>query len=269
MVRYPSDAKIAEDMVSNLESLQLTPAQIKRLKELYLTRESNNSTPYVVPAKPVTRTVVMNLEPGVAPPVIRLSRGQQSSIVFSDANGNPWMINRVSINRQIFRDGRADSAAANKDEPPTNVLSLEPLAPMAYGNVSVQLNGLSTPLIFTLVSGQEEVDVRLDTKVPGRNPDAGSTVSVTSMPTIDGDLAYFLDGTPPEKAKRLNVRGLAGTTAWSYQNNLYLRTQAAAQHPAYISAARSTSGLSVYRYVGVPDMVTVLAGGRAVTIFIE
>lgn len=263
---YPNDSQIAEDLIRNLEQLQLTPQQAGRVKQLYLEREEINAFPYVTPANPVTRTLAVNLEPGVAPPVIRLSRGQQSSIVFSDVNGNPWLIQRVSLNRQLFSDGQTGS---NGDTEPTNVLSLEPLRPVVYGNVSVSLKGLSTPIIFTLISGQDDVDVRVDAKAPGRNPDAGGTVSVSSLPTIDGDLPYFMDGTPPKEAKRLQVRGLEGTTAWFYQNNLYLRTNATAQYPAYIAAARSTSGVSVYRYAGLHDTVTLLTGGRAVTVFIE
>ncbi|CAM3658712.1 DotH/IcmK family type IV secretion protein [Bordetella flabilis] len=268
-VEYPSDAQISEDMIRDLEQLQLTPEQTARVKRLYLQREGYKATPYVAPARPVTRTLAVNLEPGVPPPIIRLSRGQQSSIVFSDVNGNPWMIKRVSLNRQLFSDGHTEGGGAGKDETPTNVLALEPLSPVVYGNVSVQLNGLSTPVILTLISGQDDVDVRVDAKVPGRNPDASGTVSITSLPTIDSDLPYFMDGTPPEQAKRLRVRGLEGTVAWSYHNNLYLRTNATAQYPAYIAAARSTSGVSVYRYAGLHDTVTLLAGGRAVTIFIE
>lgn len=269
-VVYPSSTQISEEMIRDLEQLQLSPEQAARVKELYLRRETINATPYVAPANPITRTLAVNLEPGVAPPVIRLSRGQQSSIVFSDVNGNPWMIKRVSLNRQLFSDGHSEGAAGgNKDEEPINVLSLEPLKPVVYGNVSVTLNGLSTPIILTLISGQSDVDVRVDAKVPGRNPNAGATVSVTSMPTIDSDLPYFMDGTPPKQAKRLRVRGLEGTTAWAYHNNLYLRTHATAQYPAYLAAARSTSGVSVYRYSGLHDTVTLLIGGRAVTVFIE
>lgn len=265
-VVYPDNSQIAEELIQDLESLQLTPEQVSRVKQLYLQREQVNATPYITPANPVTRTLAVNLEPGIPPPLLRLSRGQQSSIVFSDVNGNPWFIKKVSLNRQIFSDGQE---GAGQDEEASNVLSLEPLKPMAYGNVSVTLNGLSTPVIFTLVSGQDDVDVRVDAKIPGYNPDAGHSVSVTSLPTIDGELVYFMDGVPPKEAKRLNVRGLDGTTAWEYGGNLYLRTRASAQYPAYRNAARSTSGVSVYRYEGLYDTVTLLAGGRAVTVFVE
>ncbi len=267
-VVYPSSAEITEGMIRDLEELQLSPEQLSRVKKIYLERETSSATPYQAPANPITRTLAVNLEPGVAPPVIRLSRGQQSSIVFSDVNGNPWFIKRVSLNRDLFQDGR-EGGQGGKDEEATNVLSLEPIKPVVFGNVAVTLNGLATPVILTLLSNQEDVDVRVDAKVPGRNPDAGATVSVTSMPSIDQDLAYFMDGTPPAQAKRLRVRGLDNTTAWSYRNKLYLRTHATAQWPAYQNAARSTSGVSIYRYSNVHDTVTLLTGGRAVTVFIE
>lgn len=268
-VVYPRPEDIVEDSVGDIEDLQLTPAQIDRLKQIYLSREKHKAMPYTSPAKPITRTMFVSLDPGVSPPVLRLTRGQQTSIVFSDAGGQPWFIENVSMNRQLFSDGR-QGAAAGAQQQPTNVLTIEPLSPAAYGNVTVTLRSLSTPVIFVLTSAQKEVDMRVDAKIPGRNPDAiESIATINTMPSIDNALTYFLDGVPPKEARRLQVSGLDGVEAWLYRENLYVRAKADAQYPAYLSAARSTSGVSVYRYAGQHNSVTFLTGGQAVTVFIQ
>lgn len=269
-VVYPPADAIVERAVRQIENMQLTPEQVERLKSIYIERQQQRSMPYLNPAKPVTRTLLVNLDPGVAPPTLRLSRGQQTSLVFSDVSGQPWMIEKVSMNRQLFSDGRAIGAGqGGQTEAPTNVLSIEALSPAAYGNVTVTLRGQSTPVIFVLTTGQAEVDMRVDAKVPGRNPDAEAEVSVQAAPGLDNAMPYFLDGVPPASAKRLKVTGLDGAEAWVYDRNLYVKARANAQYPAYFAAARSTSGVSVYRYVGVPKAATFTIGGRAQTAFFE
>ncbi len=273
-VVYPRTTDVVEGVIGDIEDLQLTPEQFERLKKIYLERERQKSSPYASPAKPITRTMFVSLDPGVSPPALRLTRGQQTSIVFSDVSGQPWFIENVSLNRQLFSDGRQNAQAATSQQQQirqqaTNVLTIEPLAPAAYGNVTVTLRGLSTPVIFVLTSAQQEVDMRVDAKVPGRNPDAIDSVTVSTLPSIDSALSYFLDGVPPKDARRLKVSGLEGTEAWLYRENLYVRAKADAQYPAYMSAARSTSGVSVYRYAGLHNSITFTTGGQAVTVFIE
>lgn len=270
-VVYPARAEVVQDAVADIEDAQLTPEQYNKIKQIFLTRERLKATPYVTPPKPVTRTLAINLDPGISPPVIRLTRGQQTSIVFSDANGDPWFVDKVSLNRTLFSDGREkDAGSKDAAEKGTNVVTLEPTTPAAYGNVTVTLNGLSTPVILILTSAQDQVDMRVDAKIPGRNPDAIATVSsILTMPNIDAALTYFLDGVPPKEARVLKVTGMEGVSAWSYRDNLYVRAKAAVQYPAYMSAARSTTGMSVYRFSSQHSSVTFLTGGQAVTIFIQ
>lgn len=265
-VVYPSLNQIVEAQVSDTEDTQLTPDQVKRIKELGLNAERQRATPYTNLPKPITRTLAVNLDPGIAPPVIRLARGQLSSMVFSDAAGSPWFIESIAMNRSLFSDGRADNA---KDQAPTNVLTIEPLTTAAYGNVTVQLKGLNTPVIFVLSTAQKEVDMRVDAKIPGRNPDGYVVSEVSDLPKMDDALTLFLDNVPPRDARRLRVSGMEGVAAWFYQDSLYLRAKGEAQYPAYLSAAKSTSGMSVYKFSGAHNSVTLLSGGRAVTIFIE
>ncbi len=268
-VVYPRTDDVVNDVVSEVEDLTLTPEQRHRLKALFLELEREKATPYLTPPKPITRTVMVNLDPGVSPPVLRLARGQQTSLVFADMTGQPWYVEKVVLNRQLFTDGKNDQAAAANAEPPTNVLSLEPMGPASYGNVTITLRGLATPVIFILTSGQDEVDMRVDAHVPGRNPDAADLVALQTLPQIDLALSSFLDGVPPKEARRLKLDGAEDAAAWAYHDQLYVRTPGDAQYPAYISAARSTSGLSVYKFAELHSSVTILRGGRAITLFIQ
>ncbi|MDR6712106.1 intracellular multiplication protein IcmK [Pseudomonas hunanensis] len=271
-VVYPRPEDVVNETIQDVQDSQLTAAQLELVKKLWLEREKQKATPYVSPAKPVTRTLALDLDPGVSPPIVRLSKGQQSSIVFSDYAGQPWMIQNVSINRELFSDGRERGAGQGGQAgnvAPTNILTLDPATAAAYGNVTVTLRGLSTPIILILAAGQEEVDMRVDAKVPGRNPDAVARVALMNMPSIDNALTYFLDGVPPKEAQRLRVTGLDGVEAWSYRQNMYVKAKADAQYPAYTNAARSTTGVAVYRYAGLQNSVTFTTGGQAVTVFIE
>lgn len=267
-VVMPKPREVVEQAMDDIEDTQLTDEQIERLKKLYLRRERQKATPYLTASKPITRTLMVNLDPGISPPILRVTRGQLTSVVFSDMNGEPWLIKDVGLNRELFSDGR-EGAAGGQAVEATNVLTIEPRTAAAYGNVAVKLKGLSTPVIFVLAAAQQEVDLRVDSKVPGRNPDAADTVSYTTMPGIDPSLTSFLDGVPPKESRRLHVTGLANTDAWLFQDQLYVRTDADAQYPAYFSSARSTSGKAVYRFNSRQNSVTLLSNGRAVTVFIE
>lgn len=265
----PKPREVVEQAMDDIEDTQLTDEQIERLKKLYLRRERQKATPYLTAAKPITRTLMVNLDPGISPPILRVTRGQLTSVVFSDMKGEPWIIKDVGLNRDLFSDGRDSGAQGAGAVEPTNVLTIEPRTAAAFGNVAIKLKGLSTPVIFVLAAAQQEVDLRVDSKIPGRNPDAVDTVDYTTMPSIDPSLTSFLDGVPPKDARRMHVTGLVNTDAWTYQDQLYVRTDADAQYPAYFSSARSTSGKAVYRFNARQNSITLLSNGRAVTVFIE
>ena len=272
-VVFPAVADVVDEAVHEIEDAQLTPEQIARVKKMMLERETETASPYVSQPTPITRTLAVSLDPGVSPPVVRLSRGQLSSIVFSDYNGSPWIIESVHLNRESFCDqgncGGAGQGAQTTQSKPTNILTIEPKKIAAYGNVSVTMRGLATPVIFILTTAQAEIDMRIDAKIPGRNPDSIDAIAVTNAPSLDSDLMYFLDGVPPSDAQPIKVIGLESVDAWFYKNSMYVRAAADAQYPAYKNAAKSTSGLSVYRYAQFHESITFLRGGKAITIFLE
>lgn len=272
-VVYPSPEQINKEVMSDLERSQLTAEQRRKVKELNLEQQRDTASPYVNPPVPVTRSLIVDLNAGISPPVVRLAKGQSTSLVFSDMNGQPWYIDRASINCNLFsvpqcRGGNKESGAGGESEK-TNVLTIEPNTPVAYGNVTVVLKGLPTPVIFILTSGQREVDMRLDAKIPGNNPNSQAELSIQSLPTIDDSLTQFLDGVPPKNAKKMRVTGAEQISAWRYQDKLYVRANADALYPAYTNSARSTTGMSIYRFDEIYSSITFTAGGQAITAYIE
>ena len=268
---YPSGQELRQDTIQGIQEIQFSNQEMKNLKGIYIENQQMRASPYPQIGKPITRTIPLDLAPGKQPPMLNLSQGMQTSIVFSDGKGNPWFIENVSLNRTLFSDGMGGDAGAGKNENSTNILTLEPLTAAPYSNVTIKLKGMSTPVIFLLTAAKNTVDVRIDAKVPGHNPDAvtgGAVASMVNFPSSDPVLAYFLDGDPPSGARRLKVQGFAAE-AWQFDGSTYYKTSAEVQFPAYMAAARSTSGTAIYRFNGTPRSVTLLSGGRAVPTFIE
>jgi intracellular multiplication protein IcmK len=261
-VVMPKPQDVVEDTIQLMEGVTPTPDQFDRLKRLYIRKEQQQAMPYTSPAKPVTRSLLYSLEAGVTPPVVRLAQGQLTSLVFSDLQGNPWIIEKVSLDRDRFDDGGAAGE--------TNILTLWPTSAAGYSNAAIRLKGLPVPVIVQLASNQKEVDMRLDIQVPGRNPDAiGEQDETQTIPVIDHALTLFLDGVPPKDAKRLKATGLPGTEAWMFRGNMYVRTAATAQYPAYMASARSAANVRVYRYSQRLNQVVLLMNSQATTVFLE
>lgn len=268
-VRIEMDRKVKE-----LTDLQMTPEQVRQIKTMQLDQLRAAATPYPNLAEPITRSINMTMTPGIAPPVLRLSAGMLSTIVFTDAAGNPWDIQSVALNRSKFSDGinqSLNTAATDEHKNIGNILTIEPLDPAAYGNVSITLAELATPIIFTLSTGQNKVDVRVDARIPSVNPSASNRNSAAPArisTEIDDTTLLFVDGTPPIEAVAYNVSNNL-IEAWKFGENLIVRTESKILFPAYSSAVTSTSGMSVYRFDAGHQSITVSKGGSPVTIHLE
>lgn len=280
--------------VEQLKELSLQPSQIHDVKEILLNQQRANITPYTSIATPVTRSLNIKFTPGLTPPVIRLSANMLSTIVFTDAVGNPWRIVNVALNRTLFSDGsdaevqqqgsqsgQGQETAQVQRSP--NVLSIEPLNPVAYGNVAVTLEGLDTPVILLLTTDQKEVDLRVDARVPGLNPNrpvkesfsSSSSSSVSSSGGVAGSFnavddmtLLFVDGTPPKDALPLKASSHE-IEAWEFDNELVVRTNSQVIFPAYKAAVTSSSGMTVYRFDQDTKAITLSKGTASKNIYIE
>ena len=260
--------------VHNLVGLQFTPEQTKIVKGLLLQQKRSLSSPYVNTPQAKTRSLGISLNPGEEPPVIRLSAGMLSTIVFTDSSGNPWNIEKISLDRGRFSDGLGEQNEKEPDEiPETNILSIEPLDPAAFGNVTVTLKGVGAPVILMLATGQRDLDVRVDARIPGRSPTAKAMYSTGNQTSIipDGVSLQFMDGLAPEGAVEMRTDS-PNVRAWKFGGYIYVRSNFGVIQPAFLSSFRANNGMKIFRYEDSEDLKYITfstTGGTPKTVYLE
>lgn len=261
----PNQQSVVADQVQQYESGQLTPAQLKRLQQVELDRQRVLANPYNNVPAPIVRSINPDLSAGKTPPVIRVSKNLLTTVVFTDLAGNPWYIDKVIVNRDQFND----SASVSIDGQPTNILTLEPTQAIQYGTVSIMLKGKTMPVIFLLSAGQNEVDIRVDARMSGTNPDQANAnidpSSLLSVSGVDESSLGFLDGYIPQSAEQLQSSD-GGVTAWLYNNQTYVKTKFNVLYPSFHSRATTADGVNIYRFETNPKSISFLQrGGQPVT----
>lgn len=242
------------------QTAPLTPEQVIRLRrELLLRGEAvTANVTGRAPAQQVTSRYELDLSPGATPPVIRATPGQGVIVTFEDVNGKPW---RVKLG-----DNFGSAAGLTVNEFTESSLSVGVSSVTSVGNVAVALEGLSTPVVFTVVSGQPKTDYWVQMVVPrflGGEPPA---IVAAPLPSFkQRELADFLLRTPPASAKRLQVEGLPGVMAWETRPGvMVLRTNALVTSPT-TNKLPSADGMAVYE-MPVTPLVMATANGRFVSI---
>lgn len=256
----PNQQAVIAEQIQDYENQQLSPQQLKRLQAVEIERQRVLASPYTNVPAPVVRSINPDLAAGKTPPVIRVSKNLLTSVVFTDLAGNPWYIEKVIVNREQFND----SASVDPDGKPTNILALEPTQAIQYGTVSVMLKGKSMPVIFLLSAGQSEVDIRVDARMSGTNPDTPivniNPAGLIAASGVDESSLGFLDGYIPESAEQLQSSD-AGINAWLYNNQTYVKTKLDVLYPSYHSRATTADGVNIYRFESNPKSISFLQRG--------
>src|SRR3546814_17459579 len=93
-------------------------------------------------------------------------------------------------------------------------------------------------------------------RVAARGPNALYDISNVSMlpPTADAKMQAFLDGTPPDGAKKIQTSA-NDVDAWAFGDQLYVRTSYAVLSPAYLAKSTKVSGVSVSVMQGSPVLI--------------
>lgn len=189
-----------------------------------------------------TRSIRLSMKPGEMPPVIKVSPGWVTTVNFSDVTGAPWPVLSVTTGNaeayQILSPGAPGD---------TNMITISTRQPYIKSNIAVTLIGANVPLMMTLDPTQPNIDVRVDAQVDQRGPKAAyDMLSGRGIaPTNDSMMLAFLDGVPPDGAKKLQV-GDREVQAWRYEEQLYIRTSRTMLSPAYLSKQSNVSGTNVY-----------------------
>lgn len=238
------------------DMLPMSPAQISKLKEVFIDTQLAVATPPGNPPKPTTSSVLVNLSPQATAPVIRLSAGYLTSLVFIDATGQPWPIAAYSV---------GDPGAFNIQwDRKSNNLIVQSSTFYKRSNLAVMLKDLNTPVMITLLSGQQAVDYRVDLRVPGIGPNA--VYVQNGIPdAINPILFDVLNGVTPKGSKELKVTGGGITQAWLLNKKMYLRTDLTVTSPGWQSTMSSADGTHAYQLQPVP-VILALQHGKDKTI---
>lgn len=241
------------------KTFPLTPEQIAALRLILQENQRAAAAPADSPT-PTLSTQTVVLTPGSTPPVLRLANGYVSSIVFLDETGQPWPISGYTIgNPQVFNinwDGKS------------NILMMQGIGKYETGNMAVQLNGLATPIMLTIVSDQTVIDYRLDFRVQGRGPLARAPLIGGTLPRqADSALLDLLEGVPPIGSQRLLVSG-GPAEAWVLGQKMYIRTPLTLLSPGWEATMSSIDGTKAYEMNATP-MLLAVQEGQTVTLRIE
>jgi intracellular multiplication protein IcmK len=245
-----SDEELINERAFDGVTRQLFPLsseQIVRLRQLYNTSEFALATTAGTPPKPTATSQLVNLSPGSTPPVIRLSQGFVSSLVFLDSTGAPWPISAYDL-------GDPSSFNIQWDKT-SNTLMIQANKLYNYGNLAVRLRDLNTPVMLTLIPGQKAVDYRVDLRIEGFGPNAIRTQTEIRLPPHANDvLLHVLDGVPPAGSHRLTVSG-GDARAWLLNDKMYVRTNLTIMSPAWLGSMTSADGTHAYEMQKSPVLL--------------
>jgi len=259
----PSAAALRAQSFQNVttQAFPLTPEQIQTLNNMLDdTQRAQAAAPYNAPPMPTSTSLLVNLDPGATPPVIRLSKGFVSSLVFIDSTGAPWPIEAYDLGNP--------SAFNIKWDTKSNTLMIQAMATYTYGNLAVKLQNLNTPVMLTLVPGQKQIDYRVDLRIQGMGPFAKPNIGGSGLPgQADQQLLDILDGIAPSNAKQLNVPG-GLADAWLQKNVLFVRTRFDLISPGWISKMSSADGTNAYKLQPTP-LLLISRYGKVVSLKVE
>jgi intracellular multiplication protein IcmK len=239
--------------------LPMSPAQIKRLRELFNQTQAAAATTPGTPPRPTISSQYVKLEPGATPTVIRLAQGYVTTLAFLDSTGQPWPVDNYDIgNPQAFNI---------QWDKKSNLLMIQATSLYNVGNLAVQLRGLETPVMVTLISGQKAVDYRIDLRVPGNGPNAKALLGRSLPQSADPALLNILEGVPPAGNTALKISG-GVAQAWLVDDHLYVRTRLTLISPAWIATMSSPDGMKAYEMPKTP-LILGFEDGQSIQLKVE
>ena len=225
----------------------ITPAQIEDLiRNLDARRRALAQLPNTAP-RPVTGTILVSLNPGATPPLIRPYYGEVTSFVVVDSTGAPWPV-------ENFRVGNAQLFSVNRlDGPQGSAFTIDALNNYGQSNLVLKLAGQSSPVVIDLVAGQKEQDARVEVRVDRRGPNAAAQGGAQLPQGTSSALLPVLDGVPPDGGRPLTISGDDRTRGWLMPDGtMIIRTPLKIISPASNSFLSSADGTNVYVFRQTP-----------------
>lgn len=224
----------------------LRPDQIEALLKVYDETTKAATAPVYALPEPEVAVQTISLDPGVKPPVIDVAVGHVTSLNILDITGAPWPVHDVSW---------AGDFEVVEPQEGGHVIRITPLAEFAYGNISIRLLTLKTPITLSLRTSRERVHYRMDARIPEFGPNAQPGLIEGGVQLAAGSplMTYVLDGVPQGGSERLEVTGADGrTTAYRIDGVLYVRTPLTLLSPGWKSSVSSADGMNVYALDDTP-----------------
>lgn len=243
-VRKENDRREAYDAALQ-GLLPLRPDEIRTLLERFDRTQESVQTPIYPNPKPEVVVQNIGLDPGAKPAVIKMAYGHVTTVTFTDATGAPWPVQDISWagNFEVME-------STNSETSYTHVFRISPQSEFAYGNMSISLLALQTPVIITLETNRDVVHYRFDAVIGDYGPLAEAPLISSGITTAAGspELSSALEGVMPKGSQRLNVSGVDGrTSAYKIRNQIFVRTPLTLLSPGWTSSVASADGTRVYQ----------------------
>ena len=229
--------------------LPLKPEEIRILLERFDQTQQAVEVPVYPYPKPEVLSETISLDPGVKPPVLKVGTGHVTTLALLDATGSPWPIGTVSF---------AGNFEVLTPEPGGHMIQITGMSEFGYGNLSLTMLELKTPITFTLKTSRDSVHYRFDARIPDYGPFAQAPIIDGGLSLVAGNsiLGSILDGLPPKGSEKLDVSGVDGrTTAYMFNNTTYVRTPLTLLSPGWSGSVSSADGMNVYAVANAPVLL--------------
>lgn len=229
--------------------LPMRPDEIRRLLERFDETRQAVETPIYPYPEPEIVAETVSLDPGARPPEVKVAVGHVTTLTILDVTGAPWPIQDVTWggNFEVI-----------KPEEGGHVLRVTPLSEFTYGNISLRLLELKTPVTFILKTHRDKVQYRFDARIPEFGPYASAPLIEGGITLVAGNdvLNAILEGVPPSGAVKMAVDGADGrTSAYTYQSTTYVRTPLTLLSPGWSGSVSSADGMNVYATASAPVLL--------------
>ena len=235
----------------------MSPEEIRVFLERLNESQEAVLQPLQPPPEPVIVVENVSLEPSAKLPMIETGTGFVTALSILDATGKPWPIVDVAVGGN-FEIVPPDDGG--------HMIRITPLTQHGQGNLSVRLVDLDTPVSFRIKAGSKKIHYRFDARIPLLGPNAETPLIDQGIEMMAGDsvMLSFLEGLPPTGASLQTVTGAdTRTSAWLFNDILYLRTPLKLLSPGWDRSVSGQDGVNVYAVRPTP---VILLSDNGVTV---
>ncbi|NCX93727.1 MAG: hypothetical protein EBX40_03515, partial [Gammaproteobacteria bacterium] len=186
--------------------------------------------------------IPVDFKPGHIMPVIRISSGMVTSLVFTDKAGQVWPVTTYTLGDPASFDVQWDKKSG--------VLMVQGKQLYGQSNIGVMLQGMQVPVMVTLILGQKDWDYLDYIQVQQYMP-SDQGIDHPSLSPAPAYLTSILNGVPPAGAVSLTVSG-SDAKVWSFDGHYVMLTQSTLLSPAWSARADGPNNYHAYELPTTP-----------------